>query len=156
VEGSKAELDRVCDLFPDIKRESEVEKEEEKEESEEKEEEGEESEIKQGEASPADLAVDDYVEELDVETADAQMDKDTSAIDLRSSADLQSAFEPELQLISSQNKLSDTPLAPSKGTMPISHQVLHIYIHFCSLKVVQNKKLPQTHWEKEKTMHEHV
>jgi len=136
-EGSSTERDTMEDLYPVVEVEIEEEEEEEEEEQEQ------ELEMMGDEvsavASVAATAEDVEVVHsgLHVEDADEQSTKDVSAADLRS-VDLQSAYEPELQLISSTEGVhrrtthdaepltSQTKLVDA---LPASSQVLHILVY---------------------------
>ena len=82
-EGSEAESDKACDLYPVVELEEEEEEDEEEEDEEEEEEEGEDG---------------DFIVSEDAEVRD--MSAEVSEVELRS-IDFQSTFEPELQLFSS-------------------------------------------------------
>jgi len=103
-EGSGTAADTVCDLYPLVEEETEADEEEDEEEEEEEED------MMEDETSAVDLVtaestqVIDDAELLDADAAEQQLSRDASKemsdVDLRS-VDLQSGFEPELQLIAS-------------------------------------------------------
>ena len=111
-EGSEAQRDKVCELYPVFKEETEVEEEEEEEEEEE---------TMKGESSAVDLFSPEdaevYHPELDVDIN--ELNKDASEVDLRS-VDLQSAFEPELQLNSVEPQ--QVLAADGAGLLPVSSE----------------------------------
>jgi len=128
-EGSEAELDKVRDLYPVVEVETELDEEEEEEENEM---------IKTESsvivvASAEDTAVRGTASS--VGDAGDELNKDVSEVDLRS-VDLQSAFEPELQLISSAEPqpalaVDDAALLTSQTKIteprPASSQVQNIH-----------------------------